>query len=80
MQIFKRLKLLMTYPDEIDQVLKKLRDEEEARIREENRHRLKLCYKHRQEQNHSHYSEHNCDYCKALKKINELNSDYESVA
>lgn len=36
--------------------------------------RLELCENHKQEWKQSHYAEHNCDYCKALGRINDLTS------
>lgn len=54
-------------------VAKKLRKELELqKLMESRKHHLNLCIKHQQEQNRSHFSEHNCDYCKALKRIKEL--------
>ncbi len=35
---------------------------------------LNLCKRHKQEWKQSEYAEHNCDYCKALKRIDELES------
>ena len=69
MKVFAKLKLLFTYPDELEDMLKKLKDEKEEKIRLSKLHNLNLCYEHRQESHHSHYSPCNCDYCNLEKKL-----------
>lgn len=48
----------------------------EAEARERERlsrlNNLNLCYEHRQERNHARYAPENCDYCKALRRIETL--------
>lgn len=62
-----KLKLVLDYGPEIDEILQRRRLEKSVERAKEDRHQLNLCYRHRQEEKHSHYSDHNCDYCKALK-------------
>lgn len=70
----KKVALIFTYGEEIEQVLIDKRNEMEDEEREARKHNLNLCLKHQQEQYHSHYAEHNCDYCIAMKEIDRLNS------
>jgi hypothetical protein len=58
-----------------------IRAVEEARsdaLRKAKSTNLQLCFDHQQESNGSHYSEHNCDHCKALRKIDVLNDILET--
>ena len=63
---------------ELQEIVSKREKEKEKAIEESNKDRLFLCFKHRQEDKYSHYSEHNCDYCKALKKIKELQNELDN--
>ncbi len=71
MKFFKRLRLVLSYGPEIDELLEATQKEREARRWEANKHRLNLCYKHRQEPDQSHYSPHNCDHCRLLERLND---------
>lgn len=66
---FKKLRLLFTYGQELEVLLKK----ERKRITDENdrknKYRLKLCEKHNPVPKLTNYAEHNCDYCKLLKEF-----------
>lgn len=73
--MFSYIKYLKFLIDNRDSVYEIIREKEAERIIAEaknNAHRLNLCFKHRQEQNHSHYSENNCDHCKLLEKVKQL--------
>jgi hypothetical protein len=69
MGFIKNLKLVFTYGDEIEAILKKLKDDKRKQQWEDDKHRLNLCFAHRQEKHQSHYAEHNCDYCKAINEL-----------
>jgi hypothetical protein len=68
MKLFKKLKLVFTYGDELEALLESQRLENIRAERDARRDHLFLCLKHQQESQRSHYAEHNCDYCKAVAR------------
>lgn len=70
--MIKKLILLFKYGKELEEVLREKQEEKLRLERESKKDNLKLCFKHKQESKRSHYSEDNCDYCKLLKRIKEL--------
>lgn len=77
MSLFAKLKLIFTYGPELESILKGICAEKREQERLRNINRLNLCFNHRQESNHSHYSDGNCDHCRALAKIKELESRFQ---
>lgn len=71
MNILKKLNLIFTYGNELEQVLKDVKKKKEDEAFKACANHLNLCLKHQQERNHSHFSEKNCDYCKLLKLENQ---------
>jgi hypothetical protein len=67
--MFKYIKIMLFYRKELDQLIKKQREEFERLKREEKKYNLNLCKKHQQERNFSHYSEKNCHYCQLQKEL-----------
>lgn len=73
MKLFSKLKFLFSHGDEIENLLEKEKKGVRRHQWEPNKLRLKLCLDHKQEANQSHYSSHNCDHCKLLAKLAEVN-------
>tara|TARA_R110000822_G_scaffold289060_1_gene410334 strand:+ start:230 stop:460 length:231 start_codon:yes stop_codon:yes gene_type:complete len=71
----KKIKLVFTYNNELEDLLKSQRIQKLEKEREAKRYNLHLCFDHKQESQQSHYSKNNCDYCKVLKKLGEQNNE-----
>jgi hypothetical protein len=69
MNLFSKLELIFTYGKELEELLKKMRHEEEEAQRLMRVENLNLCIRHQQERNGSHFAEHNCDHCHVLKEL-----------
>jgi len=72
MKLFKRLKLIFTYPGEIDQILIEAREKKEEELRLSRGNNLNLCTSHQQASFGSHHAKHNCDYCKLQRRHRKL--------
>jgi hypothetical protein len=68
MNLFKKIKLVFTYGDELEALLESQRLQNVRAERDARRDHLDLCIKHQQKSPGSHYAEHNCDYCKAMAR------------
>lgn len=69
MKIAKRLALLFSAGNELDEFIERRRREKDEQERLERMHHLNLCRTHQQEQNRSHFSERNCHYCQLLARL-----------
>lgn len=63
---FRRLLLVFMYGPELNQIVRKMREDEERRQHALRSEYLQLCIRHQPVSPGSHFSEHNCDYCKLL--------------
>lgn len=70
--LFKKLKFVFSYGEELEKLLKEERKKIQAAERELNFTRLDLCKEHQQKSYGSHYAKHNCDHCKLLEAKEEL--------
>jgi hypothetical protein len=67
--MFKKLMFVFSHLAVIDTLIQKERTAQMEANHKAREHHLNLCLKHQQEGNRSHFAEHNCDYCKLLKKV-----------
>ncbi len=64
-----RIKLVFTHGEELDTLVKELREESDEQERNAKQHRLQLCFDHQPSSPGSHYAKHNCDHCKLLEQV-----------
>lgn len=75
--IIKKLMLVYSYGQEIEEVLKNQRNATDEIERLKAADHLQLCLKHKQEKWQSHYSPDNCHYCELKRKYDKLGKTLE---
>ena len=69
--------LVYSYGQEIEDVLKNQRNDNDETERLKAADHLQLCLKHKQEKWQSHYSPDNCHYCELKRKYDKLGKTLE---
>lgn len=72
MGILRNIVTAIKYGEEVEQYAKDRRVKREEARKQAEAKRLNLCYEHRQESNRSHFSKGNCDYCRLLQRVADL--------